>query len=529
MTTKRFAILLALLVLFTAGRIMTTHRVFSQTSDEPVHLVAGYDILTKGYYNTDLHHPPLSRFLFALPFLDSPDPAGPDANARGTVLLLRNERYTQNLARARLGNLVFVAIAIVVVALWARHLISPAGGLVAALLFSFLPPFLAHGGVATTDCSIAATLPLALLALTLVLENPTLRRTLFLGVAIGAGLLSKYSFVMFFPPCALILIVVKRRFPVRSALVAIAVAFVMVWGAFGFTFSTLEAADDRTVQFAKQIFGSTWLATSVPMPAPLFAAGALEVKKHDLEGHKNFLLGEMRQHGWWYYFPVALFFKTPIPFLILAIAGMAMMARRHPEIALIALAILGISMTSHINIGLRHVLPIYAPLSIAAAFAVVNAGRLRLPALALAAWLLAGSVLAHPDYLPWFNAFAGKHPERILSDSNLDWGQDLLRLVRTARAMKIDHLTVSLFTTTDIDRIGLPPHTILRALATDVHGWLAISETHIVFGRDYSPEVRRWLDDLLRDRPYQRIGKSIRLYNIGAQGSGVRAQETVVE
>jgi len=139
--------------------------------------------------------------------------------------------------------------------------------------------------------------------------------------------------------------------------------------------------------------------------------------------------------------------------------------------------------------------------------------RLRIATWVLLAWLAAGSSAAHPDYLPWFNAFAGSHPERILNDSNLDWGQDVLRLVRTSRAMKIPQLTVSLHGTTDLDRIGLPPHTTLEAMS-DVHGWLAISETNLAQGNAYSPAVRAWLQKLLGGRDYRRIGKTIRLYFI---------------
>ena len=196
--------------------------------------------------------------------------------------------------------------------------------------------------------------------------------------------------------------------------------------------------------------------------------------------------------------------KKRAPLLILAIIG----SRRNLEISLIALAILAVAMTSHINIGVRHVLPIYAPLSMLAAMP-----RLRILTFALLAWLFAGSIAAHPDYLPWFNAFAGSHPERILNDSNLDWGQDVLRLVRASRAMKIPQLTVSLNGTTDLDRIGLPPHATLEAMS-DVHGWLAISEMNLAQGNAYSPAVHDWLQKLLGGRDYWRVGKTIRLYHI---------------
>ncbi|HEX2060484.1 MAG TPA: hypothetical protein VHK90_07060, partial [Thermoanaerobaculia bacterium] len=45
-----------------------------------------------------------------------------------------------------------------------------------------------------------------------------------------------------------------------------------------------------------------------------------------------------------------------------------------------------------------------------------------------------------------------------------------------------------------------------------VQGWVAISEFNIAFGRNLGPEIRDWVDALLADKPYRRVGKTIRLY-----------------
>lgn len=508
-------VFLTLLIVFTAARVATTYRVFSQTQDEPFHLAAGYDFLLTGRQTSDPQHPPLARIFFALPFLNTPQPATTDGLARGNELLLRNDRYTQNLGRARLGNLIFLAIGIASVALWARHLISPAAGLIAAMLFASLPPILAHSGLATTDMAVTAMIPAALYALTLFLEQPTWRRTALLGLVMALGLLSKYSFVVYFPAAAFVLILIRRRFPLPKLLAAAGIALLLVWAAFRFTFTSLQAADPRATGMCAEVFHAPALATALPLPAPDYINGFIEVARHDRRGHRAFLFGEMRDgRGWWYYFPVALFFKTPIPFLALALTGnVLLMARRRLESALIALILLAVAMTGHINIGIRHVMPIYAPLSIAAAFAIVELRRFRAASIALIAWLVIGTGIAHPDYLPWFNIFAGSHPEEILNDSNLDWGQDVLRLVRTARSLKTAHLTTSLATTADLHRIDLPPHTNLESMS-EVHGSLAISEMMLAQGNAYSPAVHDWLTRLLGGKSYRRIGKSIRLYEV---------------
>ncbi len=512
MTNRRWWTLLALLALFTMARVMTTHRVFNQTSDEPHHVVSGYDFLKKGTL-TDPEHPPLARVIHALPFLGTPEPAATEVLERGNALFWRGNIYTPNIARARLGNLLFLALGILGVALWARHLFSPEVALLAAFLYANLPTILAHAGVATTDMAGAAIFTLAVYATTLFLEETTWKRTIVFGLAIAAGVLSKYSFIVYFPPAVLILMIVQRRVPVMRILAALLLAFLIVWAVFGFEFGTCAEIDHESLHRSRSVFGSTWFATDLALPAPQLVNGVLTVKNHDHWGHPAFLFGEKRWKGWWYYFPVALFYKTPIPFLILALAGCVVAFRKRPQVALIAAATLGVAMTSHLNIGVRHVLPIYAPLAIAAAYAVLSLRRWRAASAALIAWMVISVAVAHPDYLPWFNFAAGRNPEKILIDSNLDWGQDVLRLARTARAMKIEHITVSLFTTTNLEHVWLPPYTILQA-NSEVHGWLAISEMHVALGRAYSPEVQKWLDELLDGRPYRRIGKSIRLYRI---------------
>jgi len=514
-THRRWLILLTLLIVFTAARVATTYRVFSQTNDEPFHLAGGYDFLLTGRQTSDPQHPPLARIVFALPFLRTPPPATTDGLARGNALLLRDNRYTQNLGRARIGNLLFLAIGIATVALWARDLISPAAGLIAALLFALTPAILAHAGLATTDMAVAAMLPAALYALTRFLDLPSMPRTILLGIAIALGLLSKYSFIVYFPIAAVVLIIVRRRFPLLKLMAACGIAALLVWATFRFTFTTLQAADPRAADMCAEVFHAPRLATSIRLPAPDYLNGFIEVARHDRRGHRAFLFGEMKDgRGWWYYFPVALFFKTPIPLIVLFVTGIAILvARRKFEVPLIALAILAVAMTGHINIGIRHLLPIYAPLAIAAAYAVVELRRFRAVSIALIAWLLIGVGVAHPDYIAWFNAFAGSHPENILNDSNLDWGQDVLRLARTSRTLKIQHLTTSLATTADLDRIGLPPHTNLEAMS-EVHGYLAISEMMLAQGHAYSPAVDDWLTKLIGGKAYRWVGKSIRLYNL---------------
>jgi hypothetical protein len=119
-------------------------------------------------------------------------------------------------------------------------------------------------------------------------------------------------------------------------------------------------------------------------------------------------------------------------------------------------------------------------------------------------------VAAHPDYLPWFNAFA-PHPEKVLNDSNLDWGQDVLRLVRYTRRERIPSISLFIFTSADLDRLDFPPYKMIKKF-DEIHGWFATSEMEIALAETHSARMKNWLDGFIAGKPYTRIGKTIRLY-----------------
>lgn len=509
---RRWGAVLAVIVLLSCARVAATHRVFSQTFDEGIHIAAGHEWLTEREYHVDAQHPPLAVVLFGLPFIhEKTDVTKWDPIRRGNDLLAKNGDYTRNLAHGRLGNLLFLALGIVVVGLWGRHVLSPMGGAIAAALFALQPVVLAHAGLATTDMAITAALPLALYALTLFLDTPSWRRTIFLGLAAGIAAVTKFSFLMFFPLGLAILVVVRRRFPIARLVAAGVIAFVVIWAAYKFDVDTIGRAHYRGNELATTVFGSDRLA-QVRLPAPAFFGGALEVKEHDIRGHQAFLLGEMSRKGWWGYFPVAFGVKTPIPFLLLSLAGtgLAFARRRLIDLALIPLAILGASMTSHINLGVRHVLPMYPFLAIVAAYACLELRRARYAAGVLAAWLLLNSALAHPDYLPWMNAFAGRHPEHVLVDSNFDWGQDVGRLARLCRREGISEIHTAVFTSANLDDLRMPRHLDLPSDAP-VSGWCAISESSLQPALAQNPVAWWWLT---QGHEFRRVGKTIRLYRI---------------
>jgi 4-amino-4-deoxy-L-arabinose transferase-like glycosyltransferase len=529
--TRRTLILAyAAIVALAVIRVAATHRVFSATSDEPVHLITGYDWLRGDGYLADPSHPPLARIMAALPlFLSHPEKPEGSPQERADALMYANGKYQHNVASARRPLLLFVIIGVLATGLWTARYFGHAAGLLAAAFFASLPPLLGHAGLFTTDFALAALLPLAWLLLERFLDRPTSGRALAAGVSIGLAAVAKFSFVVFFPIGAAILIVWHwrggetrtevRATPAKVAIVVIA-AFFVVWGMYRFQFTTLKKSVNGIANVAEVFLprsmakSGAWIDEHIPLPAPLYVVGVGMVQHHNARGHKAFLLGNVRNVGWWYYFPVVFFFKTPLPFLALTLAGIVLVALRRRDalpFALIAIAIMLSVLPSRINIGVRHILPIYPPLCALAAYATIVMWRnmsTRAGTAALVAWLFAGVAFAHPDYLAWFNEAAGEHPEHIAIDSNLDWGQDGLRLVNATRTHHIDFLNAVFNGNLMLHMFGV--HADGAKSFRPEPGWYAISLTSFVLNPEVARGGFRWLDDY----KYEMVGKSIRLYYV---------------
>jgi hypothetical protein len=260
----------------------------------------------------------------------------------------------------------------------------------------------------------------------------------------------------------------------------------------------------------------------VPLGVLMVPTNFLGVEWHNQHGHLSFLLGRTDLDGWWYFYLVALAVKTPLPLLLLGLTGLAALALRGwreaniytlAPAASFASIVVFCCLYSHINIGVRHVLIAYPLLAIGAGYAACTAWA-RWPALlaraavvGLLTWQLAILALAYPDYLAYFNPLAGDHPERVLVDSDLDWGgQDLRRLERVLAARGVQQLWLGYKGTADLSREPLPAYTLLKP-NQPVSGWVAITMLTL-------QENQAGYGWLARYVPVQRVGKSFALYYI---------------
>ncbi len=570
---QRVFVVFTVLVLVGVGaaRIVSTYRVFSQTFDEPAAVAAGMEWLDQGTYTVENSHPPLARVAVALgPFLDGlhmPADAGSWVTGRatpvclwcsvGNQILYARDQYSHNLALARLGVLPFFFLATAVVWVWSRKAFGDASALLATLLFTTLPPVLAHAGLATTDMALAATVMAALLAFICCLECPTYLRSCVLGLTAALAILSKFSALLFLPGCGLAILAclwraTRRRtespkVPWRRRAIAIALTmsttFLVIWGGYRFSVQSYNPQGrpheniDGFVGAEGTLHRLAYLvAEHAPIPAPELLEGINFQRLHNEEGGLAYLLGDVRQTGWWYFFPVVLAVKSPLPFLVLSGIGLVLLGRqgwrgadwRAVAPAATAMTLLLVSLASRIDFGVRLILPIYPLLAIVAGFGAVRLWNLARPkrvgpamVVVLLLWQLTSSARIHPDYLAYFNELAGRHPDRVRTGSDLDWGQDLLRLANALHARKIDSVMLGYYGTADLSRHNLPQWKELQPYQPAT-GWIAISEHKLKLGERRPPyRGYAWLEAY---EPRAVVGKSIRLYYI-PEGTRVPGKE----
>ena len=472
-------------------------------------------------------HPPLSFYAnSALLFPRSvPDSVWnvPAQDGRGRALC-RTMRGNRMLLVTRLPGILLAAALFLLVFREARRAFGPAGGGAALLLAAFEPNLLAHGSLATPDLPLAATFLWAVFRFRRAVVEGGARNVLLAGVALALALLSKYTAVLLvaiLPATALGAGHTRRLVPRTLAVLAIALAVLHA----GYVPFYLHGARS----------GPSLRDGILPGP---YREG-IDYQSRANAGHLAFFRGEISREGWRAYYPVALLAKTPIPLLLLAAAGAVGLARRKRRATASWLLVppllflLFFVVESHIDIGVRYVLPVYPFLALlggsAASRVTGRCGAAVVGALLL--WHVAGAAVAYPHFLSYFNEAVGG-PEggaAILSDSNIDWGQDLPGLGDFLERHGYEGCYLAYFGNGDPERWGirfryapgwlyLPPRRLYDAglLFHPDPELVAISRFVMQGVRFPNPKPYRWLERYPR---VATIGHSILVYDIGGDPS----------
>ena len=463
---------------------LSSKRNESTTSDEIVHLTGGFSYWKFNDYRLHPENGNLAQRWVALPawFMN---PKFPDLNqdywrtSDGWVVgheffyethqdhfpILMAARAMTALLSAGLGLLIF---------LWSRRLFGTAGGFVSLAFFTFSPTFLAHGGLATSDVCMGFFMIASVGACWRCLEKPGLGRFLLSSVVFGLACIAKYSAPFIVPMVALCVVahLLAKRKGLGGILLMAAghavVAYIVIWAFYGFRYSAFNPAlpaADQFIQAWPEMYARTGrigafihvLANHHVLPEAYLYGTAYVAETTQMRG--AYLNGEYSTLGWRSFFIWTFLYKSTVPFLVASLLAVVAAVRGRTKAAadglrlesllpftpLAALFVVywAISIQSHLNIGHRHLIPMYPVLfimtgSLGAWFASPR-GWKTLVAGGLIAWHIGESLWIYPHYLAYFNELAGgpRNGRLHLVDSSLDWGQDLPGLKTWLAANKL--------------------------------------------------------------------------------------------
>ncbi len=572
------ALVLLLLAVFSMRRK-------SATADEVTHIPAGYTNLALHDFRMNPEHPPFIKLLAALPLrflhpkVDTADEDWSktlDAGYFGYKFLYYWNDADKLIFWARLPIVLISILLLCAVGYCAWNLYGWKAGVLALLLYLLNPELLAHGQLVTTDLGISCFIFIGVYAFYRALRRLTILNAALFCVAIGCALITKYSGIFVFPVLVLISMVfalsqdetevrlkraselgrtIKSRYgklAVAGGLIVASgfVSLAMIWACYGFRhrISPDPAISQRMAWQRYWDRGGLMnnlgkVAKEWNIVPESYTYGLLFVPL-STEKRRAFLLGEVsRTTGWRYYFLVSFLVKTPIPLLIFILLGFIFIKRYGAgltaEFMLLCPVVVFMLLASvnTLNIGNRHILPVYPFLIVFAAKVarVFDEQRQRLWAAAYAlllAWYIAGTLFLYPHFLAYFNEIAGgpNGGYEWLADSNIDWGQDLKGLAEYRRQHPGEPFYLAYFGTAKPEYYELQPKYLAAYNNEALHGreleplseiprgaLLAVSVNSLQclwIANPEFPGIEQFMRQLKTLDPIAKIGYSIFIYRM---------------
>jgi len=557
----------------------------SPTFDEPAHLLSGYSYLKWADWRPNPEHPPFAKIWAAMPLLafdlKDPRPSRPHwdrildsslgystNNVAEDLLFVDNDGETLFLL-AKLQIVLLGMLLGAFVFVWARELFGLAAATVALLLYTFDPNVLAHSQIVHTDVPFAAFFFIGTYWFWHALHRLTWLNLVCAALFFALCAITKYSYpviVLVWAALGAMRVFASEPFRLeltapctlsgywRKAMVVVGIlaaaavaTYGVTWAAYGFRYDAVPGGA-RPMAMAQVMPSGMPVVTALATFAAshrLFPEAWLYGQLYTLNylTRPSYLLGSISGDGFLAYFPIAIAVKTPLPALILLVWSVVAWATRRARMTglflLVPVAIhFLVAVSSHMNIGLRHILPIYPFLFVLLGGSAVllwqGGGVWARRCLALlAVWQLASCLAAYPHYLAYFNELAGgsQNGHRVLLDSNVDWGQDLKGLKRWMDANHVKKVQFLYFGYVDPEYYGIdavypsgnrwlrydPPATQSK----DAPEYVVVSANILYASRIFldasAPawsETEAFLRSLRAKRPIASIGYSLYVYRI---------------
>jgi len=484
--------------------------------DEIPHIGAGYGYIIERSYQFNPEHPPLAKDLagIALYFRGINTPAAHQAFLahRNTVndqwtfghdLLYKtpnNSADTISLIHAaKIPMLLFFILSAMIIFVWTRQLYDSRAGLLAVFLFSFSPTIIAHARFVTTDIPALFGVLLASYFFIKYLKDPTRYNFWLTAISFGIAMLTKFSTFLLVPYFLGLTILWglahqqsfrKHIKLILSTVSIIIIGFVIIVGPV-YQFHVLNYESSRQKSDTTELLASAdnrtlantviW-ASDKPILRPLaeYGLGLLMVLQRNAGGNRAYFLGDLNNSGVKNYFPIVYSLKEPIPFLILLITAIIIGLSRlgllreklswflkqyFTQVAMLSwiLVYWVMAIYSTVNIGIRHLMPVYGFTFILIAGTLIQSFAyskkyFKVIMSILLVWYAAEFMFIYPHYLTYFNQFALIRPSYVegqngwirgghnyVVDSSLDWGQDLWRLGDWVKQNNIHKINVDYF------------------------------------------------------------------------------------
>lgn len=566
-----WAVVVALLLLI-CGELFFSTRQESQVFDESAHLFAGFEYWKHADFGVNPEHPPLVKLVAAVPLLPLhlkepppvPIPFFKVQNFVAASQFLYGADADSLIMRARVTVACIFALGLAFLVLAAGYeMFDPQTALLAVILLAFEPVLLANGALITTDVGLACLFFASVYAFYRYVKRPSLKRLVVCAIASGMTLAAKHSGALILPVLAILAAceVIARwrdrkiqsgdtagfsvsRYALRlcAVLATIAlVSYVMLWAFYGFHYAARPAGLQLTPPL---------LAYSAGLHSPaektmieFFARNHLFPEAYlygwidilQIAGTRpTFVFGKLYSTGQWFFFPAMLLIKSTITLLVLlALLPFARLWNRRREVLFLLVPpvfFLLVAIFSGLNLGVRHILPVYPFMIVLAAAAGWGlAVRSRIGATAVAALVLfaaVSSLHAFPNYLAYSNeAFGGpSNTYRVVTDANADWGQGL----KWVKAYVDDHHLSNCWFDYNVPfvdpgyyKIGCKP--LLSAMGrfgmgsgvavpSSISGAILISATEAE-GLLWGPDVLNPYELFKQRRPDALIGNIVLVYN----------------
>ena len=554
--------------------------------DEIPHIGAGYSYIARQDSRLNPEHPPLAKDLagVSLKIYGIQDKVAfedkswqTDINGQwefGRKLIFNSGNDATWVSRfAKLPILIFFIISAIIIFIWARQIANNFAALMALFLFAFSPTVLAHARFVTTDIPALFGVLLSSYFFVHYLKNQTRKNLIVAGFAFGIAELTKFSLFLLVPFFIILAVIYaflnfsqsKVRatlYKLHSTALIILIGYIfVVWPVYILhTWNYPPELQQAHTDNLLQSYGRRSVAETVIYMAdkPLirglaeYGLGLLMVTQRSIGGNTTYFLGEVRNWAWPQYFPVVYFIKEPLAFWgLLALVLLITSARvkglkfkvksyidwsrdNFDKFFMLAWTSLYwfVSIRANLNIGVRHLMPVYGFTFILLSSALVKISssldRKKLFTFCfllstLLGWYLYENISVYPYYLTYFNQVAGgpSGGYRYVVDSNLDWGQDLKRLADWVKEKDIKKISLDYFGWSDQTyyikeglvwiRAGQYKNTADFLKDNPEGGYIAVSASFFMGSREKPETSYAWLDNY---KPITVIGNSIFVWYI---------------